>query len=285
MSHLLSRPAVVPPGPAPGLPPSTGHNGVRVRGLHRAFDGRAVLENVELDIAPGEFVALLGPSGSGKSTLLRAVGGLDTEAEGEIDVPGRVATVFQEHRLLPWERVWRNVTLGLGGGRLRERAVAALEEVGLTARADAWPGTLSGGEAQRVALARALVRTPQLLLLDEPFASLDALTRLKAQHLVERLWEQHRPSVLLVTHDVEEALLLADRAVLLGGRAVAQEFVVDIPRPRPLDHPRFVELRRLLLAGLGVRPDGDRDTRSNTQLHTDTHTHTHTETDTEETPS
>ncbi|GGJ70590.1 ABC transporter ATP-binding protein [Streptomyces brasiliensis] len=276
MPRLLSKHAAVPPPPvsadrpsAPGAPgrapaPDGTHNGVRVRGLSRGFDGRAVLENLDLDIAPGEFVALLGPSGSGKSTLLRAVGGLDGDPDGRIAVPERVATVFQEHRLLPWERVWKNVTLGLGGGLLRERAVAALGEVGLADRADAWPGTLSGGEAQRVALGRALVRTPQLLLLDEPFAALDALTRLKAQQLVERLWEQHRPSVLLVTHDVEEALLLADRAVLLGDRTLSQEFVVDIPRPRPLDHPRFVELRRQLLLGLGVDPDAGTATAQNT---------------------
>ncbi|WP_052848193.1 ABC transporter ATP-binding protein [Streptomyces avicenniae] len=244
--------------PTPALSPSpparepAAHDGVRVHGLRRVFDGRVVLDDADLTIAPGEFVALLGPSGSGKSTLLRALGGLDPEAEGHIEVPGRSAVVFQEHRLLPWERVWRNVTLGVRGGDLRARATAALEEVGLAERADAWPGTLSGGESQRVALARALVRTPQLLLLDEPFGALDALTRLKAQHLVEALWEEHRPSVLLVTHDVEEALLLADRALLLGDGAIAAEFVVDIPRPRPLDHPELVRLRTELLAGLGV---------------------------------
>nr|WP_241562188.1 ABC transporter ATP-binding protein [Streptomyces hoynatensis] len=225
---------------------------MRVRGLRRSFGTRRVLDDLELDIAPGEFVALLGPSGSGKSTLLRAIGGLDPEVEGHIDVPERTAVVFQEHRLLPWERVWRNVTLGLRGGDLRARAVAALDEVGLAERADAWPATLSGGESQRVALARALVRTPRLLLLDEPFGALDALTRLRAQRLVERLWEEHRPSVLLVTHDVEEALLLADRALLLGEGAIAREFAVDIPRPRPLDHPRLLRLRGRLLAGLGV---------------------------------
>ncbi|MQY11030.1 Aliphatic sulfonates import ATP-binding protein SsuB [Streptomyces sp. RB5] len=234
---------------SPSLP---AYPGVRVRGVTRAFDGRVVLDRVDLDIAPGEFVALLGPSGSGKSTLLRIVGGIDTGAEGEIGVPGKVAVVFQEHRLLPWERVWRNVTLGLDGGRLRERAVAALGEVGLTARADAWPGTLSGGEAQRVALARALVRTPELLLLDEPFAALDALTRLKAQRLVEGLWAEHRPSVLLVTHDVDEALLLADRVVLLGDGVVAEEFAVGMDRPRSVEVPRFAQLRRRLLGGLGV---------------------------------
>ncbi|MFO7250005.1 MAG: ABC transporter ATP-binding protein [Actinomycetes bacterium] len=251
-------------GPAPARPQA---RGVRVRGLRRAFGDREVLRGVDLDLAPGEFVALLGASGSGKSTLLRAVAGLDTEATGELDVPERRAVVFQEHRLLPWTRVWRNVTLGLSGrGRdLRARALQALAEVGLAARADAWPSTLSGGESQRVALARALVRTPELLLLDEPFGALDALTRLKAQGLVARLWRRHRPAVLLVTHDVEEALLLADRALVLAGGRIAEEFAVDIPRPRPVDHPRFTALRRRLLAALGVGADlGDGDPRDGT---------------------
>jgi sulfonate transport system ATP-binding protein len=207
---------------------------VRVRGVRRAFDRRVVLDGADLDIAPGEFVALLGASGSGKSTLLRAVA---------------------EHRLMPWSRVWRNVTLGLTGPDLRARALRALGEVGLTARADAWPRTLSGGESQRVALARALVRTPQLLLLDEPFGALDALTRIKAQALVARLWTEHRPAVLLVTHDVEEALLLADRALVLRDGRIAEEFIVDVPRPRALDHPRLLALRRELLTALGVNAD------------------------------
>ncbi|GAA4513988.1 MULTISPECIES: ABC transporter ATP-binding protein [Nonomuraea] len=229
--------------------------GVRVRGLRRGFAGREILSGADLDLAPGEFVALLGASGSGKSTLLRAVAGLDTQATGELDVPERRAVVFQEHRLLPWTNVWRNVTLGLSGRGLRARALQALDEVGLAARADAWPVTLSGGESQRVALARALVRTPDLLLLDEPFGALDALTRIKVQALVARLWSRHRPAILLVTHDVDEALLLADRALVLADGRIAEEFVVDIPRPRPVDHPRFAALRRRLLSALGVDPD------------------------------
>jgi sulfonate transport system ATP-binding protein len=228
---------------------------VRVRGARRAFDRRVVLDGADLDIAPGEFVALLGASGSGKSTLLRAVAGLDKGATGRFDVPERRAIVFQEHRLMPWSRVWRNVTLGLGGPDLRARALRALGEVGLTARADAWPRTLSGGESQRVALARALVRTPQLLLLDEPFGALDALTRIKAQALVARLWTEHRPAVLLVTHDVEEALLLADRALVLRDGRIAEEFTVDVPRPRALDNQRLLALRRELLTALGVNAD------------------------------
>jgi sulfonate transport system ATP-binding protein len=229
--------------------------GVDVRGVTRSFDGRTVLDDVDLTIAPGEFVALLGASGSGKSTLLKAVARLDQGAAGRFDVPQRRAIVFQEHRLLPWSRVGRNVTLGVTGGRLRQRAIAALAEVGLEDKIDAWPATLSGGESQRVALARALVRQPELLLLDEPFGALDALTRLKAQALVARLWQEHRPAVLLVTHDVEEALLLADRALLLQGGRIARDLTVDLPRPRRIDHPAFAALRRELLLGLGVNPD------------------------------
>jgi sulfonate transport system ATP-binding protein len=226
--------------------------GVSVRRAGRRFGDRVVLHDVDLDIAPGEFVALIGQSGSGKSTLLRGIAGLDRDATGEYRVPQRHAIVFQEHRLLPWTRVWRNVALGLSGPDLRLRALRALGEVGLTGRADAYPGTLSGGESQRVALARALVRTPGLLLLDEPFGALDALTRLNAQALVARLWAEHRPAVLLVTHDVEEALLLADRVLLLADGHIAESYDVDLPRPRSIGHPRFVALRRRLLAGLGV---------------------------------
>jgi sulfonate transport system ATP-binding protein len=228
---------------------------VRVRGARRVFDRRVVLAGADLDIAPGEFVALLGASGSGKSTLLRAVAGLDRGATGQFRVPDRRAIVFQEHRLMPWSRVWRNVTLGQHGPDLRGSALRALAEVGLTDRADAWPRTLSGGESQRVALARALVRTPELLLLDEPFGALDALTRIKAQALVAQLWTDHRPAVLLVTHDVEEALLLADRALVLRDGRIAEEFPVDVPRPRALDHPRLLTLRRALLRALGVNAD------------------------------
>jgi sulfonate transport system ATP-binding protein len=226
--------------------------GVKVRRAGRRFGPRTVLRDVDLDIAAGEFVALIGQSGSGKSTLLKSIAGLDPEATGDYEIPDRHAVVFQEHRLLPWSRVWRNVTLGLNEPSLRQKAEKALDEVGLKARANAYPGTLSGGESQRVALARALVRTPGLLLLDEPFGALDALTRLKAQALVAKLWTEHRPAVLLVTHDVEEALLLADRVLLLDDGRIAGTFDVDLPRPRSIGHPRFVALRRQLLAGLGV---------------------------------
>ena len=223
-----------------------------VRGLTKRFGTRAVLDDLDLDIRAGEFVALIGRSGSGKSTLLRALAGLDHDVSGELTVTKPVAVAFQEPRLVPWRRVLDNVTLGLRDANPKQVAVAALEEVGLTERASAWPLTLSGGEAQRVSLARALVRRPALLLLDEPFSSLDALTRISMHRLVLRLWERHRPAVLLVTHDVDEALALADRVLVLDRGRFSAELFVELPRPRIRTAVRFVELRQELLALLGV---------------------------------
>jgi sulfonate transport system ATP-binding protein len=207
---------------------------VRLRGFSRAFGETVVIDGLDLDIAPGEFVALLGHSGSGKTTLLRTLANLDQADGQDVTIPSARAVVFQDSRLLPWKRVWKNVVLGLPGRRARERAEAALAEVGLSHRVDAWPLTLSGGEAQRTALARALVREPQLLLLDGPFAALDALTRLRMHELVLNLWRAHRPAVLLVTHDVDEAIALADRVLVLAkGRFVAEERRPAPPPARP----------------------------------------------------
>ncbi|MET9487842.1 ABC transporter ATP-binding protein [Nocardia sp. NPDC006630] len=228
----------------------------RVRGLVKEFGDRRVLHGLDLDIQRGEFVALLGRSGSGKSTLLRALAGLDRETGGDLSVPGEVAVAFQEPRLVPWKRVAANITLGLRHQDPKAAGKAALAEVGLTGRADAWPLTLSGGEAQRASLARALVRDPDLLLLDEPFSALDALTRITIHNLVLELWARHRPGVLLVTHDVDEALLLADRALVLADGRIARELRIDLPRPRRRDHPDFLALRTSLLAELGVTPEG-----------------------------
>ena len=225
-----------------------------VRGLVRRFGERTVLDGVDLDIARGEFVALLGRSGSGKSTLLRTLAGLDS-ADG-LEARGTVAVAFQEPRLIPWKRVAANVALGLGGPDPRARAREALAEVGLTERAQAWPLTLSGGEAQRASLARALVREPGLLLLDEPFSALDALTRITIHRLVLDLWTRHRPGVLLVTHDVDEALLLADRVLVLDDGRIAHESQVPLDRPRHRNHPDLTALRSTLLEQLGVTPEG-----------------------------
>jgi sulfonate transport system ATP-binding protein len=173
-----------------------------------------------------------------------------------VTVPDRRAVVFQEPRLLPWKKVWRNVSLGLRHGDPRARASAALGELGLAHRLDAWPLTLSGGEAQRVALARALVRDPKLMLLDEPFAALDALTRLRMQALVGKLWQMHDLTVLLVTHDVDEALLLADRAVVLIDGRIGADIAIPLDRPRHHGHPDFIRLRQRLLGTLGVDETG-----------------------------
>jgi sulfonate transport system ATP-binding protein len=229
---------------------------VQVTNLVRSFGrGPNILDGLDLTIRAGEFVALLGRSGSGKSTLLRTLAGLDAAPPSTVSVPAERAVVFQEPRLVPWKPVWANVALGLRGTDARERAIAALTEVGLGHRLDAWPLTLSGGEAQRAALARSLVRAPRLLLLDEPFAALDALTRLKTQGLVASLWRTHRPAVLLVTHDVDEALRLAGRVLVLDEGRIALDLQVNLEHPRHQSHPRFASLRSRLLRELGVDED------------------------------
>ena len=234
---------------------------VVARGVCRSFEGRDVLRGLNLSIAADEFVALLGRSGTGKSTLLRILGGLDPNYEGEVLVPERRAVVFQEPRLIPWQRVLANVVLGLragpeGNAGLREQGLDALGEVGLTEHAHDWPLTLSGGEAQRVALARALVREPQLMLLDEPFGALDALTRIRMHALLQDLCRRHRPAVLLVTHDVDEAILLADRALVLVDGQVTLDTPVELDRPRDRGSLVFIRMRNRLLLELGVEEPG-----------------------------
>jgi sulfonate transport system ATP-binding protein len=228
-------------------------------GVGKSFEGRTVLDDLDVTVARGEFVALLGASGSGKTTLLRILAGLEAPSIGEVLVPEARTVVYQEPRLVASMRVWRNVVIGLPGAvGTHTAATDALSEVGLEAKVDAWPGTLSGGEAQRVALARALVRAPELLLLDEPFAALDALTRLRMQDLVAALCARHRPGTLLVTHDVEEAVLLADRVLVLAGGRIALDVEIDLPRPRRIGGPPFDALRDRLLAALGVHLEAGR---------------------------
>lgn len=228
---------------------------VRLRGFTRRFGANTIIDGLDLGIAPGEFIALLGRSGSGKTTLLRTLAGLDEVRGQDVEVPDSRAVVFQDARLLPWKPVWKNVSLGLKGNNGRDRAEGALKEVGLGHRLDAWPLTLSGGEAQRVALARALVREPKLLLLDEPFAALDALTRYRMHDLVLSLWRAHKPAVLIVTHDVEEAIALADRVLVLDkGRIVAEE---RITAPRGERSSFAGRLREKLLSHLGGDDHGD----------------------------
>ncbi|QPF76845.1 ATP-binding cassette domain-containing protein [Roseateles sp. DAIF2] len=257
---------------------------LRLRGLAKRFGERQVLKALDLRIAPGEFVAIVGRSGCGKSTLLRLLAGLETPSEGHIEGLAADDTrfMFQDARLLPWARVLDNVALGLHGaprspqaapaprggeealgrhggflGRAdaRERAARALTQVGLAERGGDWPARLSGGQRQRVALARALVHTPRLLLLDEPLGALDALTRIEMQGLIEGLWQRHGFTALLVTHDVSEALALADRVLLIEDGGVALDWRVDLPRPRR-HGPEFAALeQRLLERVLLTRPD------------------------------
>jgi sulfonate transport system ATP-binding protein len=232
---------------ANGAAASHGEPAVRIRGYGRRFGDRTVLSGIDLDLYDGELVALLGASGSGKTTLLRALSGQDPEADGHVTVPRERAMAFQDHRLLPWKRVWRNVLIGVPGAG-RKEALAALEEVGIAGRASAWPGTLSGGESQRVALARAFIRRPRLLLLDEPFGALDALTRLRMHRLLRELCSRHHPATLLVTHDVDEAISLADRILVISAGRISLDHRVGGDR----SGTEGLALRARLLRGLGV---------------------------------
>jgi sulfonate transport system ATP-binding protein len=207
-----------------------------LRGVNKWYGDHHVLTDVTVAVNSGEIVALIGRSGSGKSTVLRVFAGLSTDHTGERTVPGSPALAFQEPRLFPWRDVRTNVSYGLNRSRLgreaaRSRAERAMADVGLADRATVWPSTLSGGQAQRVSLARALVAEPELLLLDEPFGALDALTRLTMRRLLLDLWRAHRFGVLLVTHDVDEAVALADRVLVLDEGRVAHTLSIDDPRP------------------------------------------------------
>ena len=227
---------------------------VEIKGVSIALGGRTVLENFDVDISAGEFVAIVGRSGCGKSTLLRSVVGLETPQSGAITL-GNVAehhgkpdirVMFQDSRLLPWRRILPNVMLGLDPA-LIPHARKVLAQVGLAERADDWPAALSGGQRQRVALARALVHDPNLLLLDEPLGSLDALTRIEMQQLIEDVWRNRGFTAMLVTHDVAEAVSLADRVILIEGGRVALDEVVNLPRPRTRGSARFAALEERIL--------------------------------------
>jgi len=227
---------------------------VTLAGIVKNYGNRAVLKDINLRISPGQFVAVVGRSGCGKSTLLRLLAGLEKTTRGELlsgsaplgNVQDDTRLMFQDDRLLPWKKVIDNVGLGLKGN-WRPAAQAALEEVGLAARANEWPAALSGGQKQRVALARALVHRPRLLLLDEPLGALDALTRIEMQSLIERLWQQHGFTVLLVTHDVSEAVTVADRVILIEQGEVGLDLLVDLPRPRRRGSVRLAELEEQVL--------------------------------------
>lgn len=238
---------------------------VHIRGLRKQYGGGPVLAGLDLDVAASEIVALVGHSGCGKSTLLRLAAGLDAPDGGEITVGGMavrrphpsVGLVFQEPRLFPWLSVADNVAFGLAERRAphtRQLVRETLEVVGLAESADALPKQLSGGMAQRVALARSLVTEPQVLLLDEPFSALDAFTRMRLQDHLLAAWTRYRPTLILVTHDLEEAVYLADRVVLLSERParIRREEVVHLARPRDRGAMDLAQLRAGLLAALRV---------------------------------
>jgi len=242
---------------------------LRLAGLRKRYEGVSVLGGVSLDVAASEIVAIVGPSGCGKSTLVRLVAGLDTRFDGRITVGERevcgpddaVGVVFQEPRLFPWLTVERNVAFGLDGRRsaqARELVRETLGVVGLAEFAGALPKELSGGMAQRVALARALVTEPQVLLLDEPFSSLDAFTRLRLQDHLLAAWLRYRPTLVLVTHDLDEAVYLADRVILLTDRPARVSDVLRVAPERPRDRrdPHLLALRVALLEALHLERSG-----------------------------
>jgi sulfonate transport system ATP-binding protein len=212
-----------------------------IRNLRKSFGDNQVLRGIDLHIPAGQFVAIVGQSGCGKSTLLRLIAGLETATAGTISFgeparPDDIRVMFQEPRLLPWARALGNVEVGLGRERslpdAQARAGQALGEVGLADKRGQWPATLSGGQKQRVALARALVSQPRVLAFDEPLGALDALTRIYMQQLLERVWRDQAFTAILVTHDVAEAVALADRVLVIEDGLVSHDVTVDIPRPR-----------------------------------------------------
>ncbi|MDB5544646.1 MAG: Sulfonate transport system ATP-binding protein [Hyphomicrobiales bacterium] len=226
-------------------------------------NGTHALERIELDVAAGEIVALVGGSGCGKTTLLRMITGLEHPTRGAVSLDGdviaaphpAVGIVFQEARLLPWLTVSENIAFGLDHlpkAQRDQRVDEALLRVGLSGYGARWPRELSGGQAQRVAIVRALVAQPKALLLDEPFSALDALTRASLQDHLLGLWDAHRPTMVLVTHDVEEAVLLADRAIVLQPRPgrIFADIPIELPRPRDRLSPEFAEAKRVVMNAL-----------------------------------
>jgi sulfonate transport system ATP-binding protein len=242
---------------------------IRIRGLTKHFGPLEVLRGLDLDIRAGEFVAIVGRSGCGKSTLLRILAGLDQAGAGTIkfgdadrptDAKAKPRIMFQEPRLLPWASVLSNVEVGLGSDRslpeAEERAFQTLRAVGLEAKAGEWPAVLSGGQRQRVALARALVSRPRVLALDEPLGALDALTRIEMQTLLERVWRAQGFTAILVTHDVSEALTLADRVVMIDEGRITLDIAVDLPRPRRRGSVDLALLEERILRDL-IRDDAN----------------------------
>lgn len=252
-SRFIAEAAEPAPTPPEALPPA-----LSVSGLARRFGDKPVLEAIDLDVPAGQFLAIIGKSGCGKSTLLRLLAGLDQPTAGRIvhagGGPSDTRMMFQEPRLLPWARVIDNVAVGLtgiaSGAAARVRAAELLAEVGLAERAGDWPSVLSGGQKQRVALARALVGQPEILALDEPLGALDALTRIEMQALLERVWRKQRFTAVLVTHDVAEAVALADRVLVLDAGRIALDLVIPLDRPRRRGSPELARFEARILCQL-----------------------------------
>ena len=252
---------------APAIP---GGVKLEIRRAHKRYGEREVLRDTQLEIEPGQFIAIVGRSGCGKSTLLRLVAGLEPASDGALYTDGRAIDglhddtriMFQEARLLPWRRVLDNVTLGLPDA-LRQRGREVLAQVGLAERENEWPARLSGGQRQRVALARALVHHPRLLLLDEPLGALDALTRIEMHRLIENLWQRHRFTALLVTHDVQEAVALADRVILIEDGRIALDENIALARPRSQGDPAFAAIEKRILDRVLQKPDAERGDPAN----------------------
>jgi sulfonate transport system ATP-binding protein len=236
--------------------------GIRVRSVSKSYAGREVLKTLDVEVAAGEFVAIVGRSGCGKSTLLRLIAGLEQASGGSIGFGAHgekpeIRIMFQDSRLLPWKRVLDNVGLGLPRASLA--SAKALAQVGLEERANEWPAVLSGGQRQRVALARALVHDPELLLLDEPLGALDALTRIEMQQLIESLWKERGFTAVLVTHDVQEAIALADRVLLIEDGEITLDERISLPRPRARGNLAFAQLEERILARVLKHPAAQLD--------------------------
>lgn len=227
---------------------------IEIKNLKKSFGTKEILKDISISFEKGEFIAVIGKSGSGKSTLLRLIAGLEEITAGELLFNGvqanksdaNVKMMYQDSRLLPWKKVIDNVGLGLTGD-WKQSAEKALEKVGLLHLKDEWPSTLSGGQKQRVALARALIHQPALLMLDEPLSALDALTRIEMQNLIENIWQKNNFTALLVTHDVSEAVRLADRIILIEDGKIALDFKVNAPRPRKLTNPQLINIEEKIL--------------------------------------
>ena len=223
---------------------------LKLSNISKAFDNKEVLRKLDLQVNTGDFVAVVGRSGCGKSTLLRIIAGLEQISSGSLTVNGQelngrnkmAKIMFQDGRLLPWKKVYDNVGIGLKLDSQKQQILKILEQVGLSDRSQAWPSELSGGQQQRVALARALIHEPQLLLLDEPLGALDALTRIEMHELIENLWREKQLTAILVTHDVEEAVALANRVILIEDGEIVMDLPNRLPYPRQRDNPIFSKL-------------------------------------------